>query len=130
MNGEELTLARFRSGSRPDLSYRVVKDAATGELRCECEGFRFRRRCRHVKATEMVYDKRGRPAICPGCGGGTLAGSIQTYTRPVAVYFRFLSSSRIASSFLSIRAIRLLVSCGARTPAACISRRTLRRMRW
>ena len=64
------TIARFRSRTRSDISYRVVKDAATGELRCECEGFRFRRRCRHVKATEMVYEGRGRPATCPGCGGG------------------------------------------------------------
>ena len=70
MTSAPLTLARFRSRTRAELSYRVAKAPATGELRCECDGFRFRGRCRHVKAVEMVYDERGRSAICPNCGGG------------------------------------------------------------
>lgn len=77
-NTVTVTLATFRSRTRPDVTHRVTGDGGSGAMTCTCEAFRFTGRCRHVRAAEMVFDDRGRPAICSRCGGGMQLGVCAT----------------------------------------------------
>ena len=72
------TVATFRSRTRRDVTHQVTGDGET--MRCTCEAFRYHGRCRHVRAAEMVFDDRGRPARCPSCGGGMRLGDGQCST--------------------------------------------------
>ena len=52
-------VAKFESRSNPGVIWRVTR-TDKGELRCDCPGFTFRGRCKHIEKVEYKRTHDGR----------------------------------------------------------------------